>query len=212
MFDVRPFQERDLSALYAISLMTGHAGGDASHLYGDKRLMGHIYSAPYARLGPDLVRVAADQDGVVGFVAGALDTVAWEAILERDWWPALRAEYPKPDAAQPQTWSPDERRAAMIHSPEHTPLAIAEAYPAHLHLNLAPRAQGRGLGPKLLAAWLQLAADHRARAVHVGVNRANLKAIGFWQRYGFRDLAPTGAATNRTVWMGQTRAIRRSWT
>src|SRR5258708_24097706 len=173
---VRPFQEQDLGALYAISLMTGHAGSDASHLYRDGRLMGHIYSAPYARLGPDLVRVAADRDGVAGFVAGALDTVAWEATLERDWWPTLRAEYARPDAARAQTWSADERRPAMIHAPEHTPLAIAAAYPAHLHLNLAPRAQGRGLGPKLLAAWLQLAADQGARAAHVGVNRANLKA------------------------------------
>ena len=74
---VRPFQEQDLGALYAISLMTGHAGGDASHLYRDGRLMGHIYSAPYARLNPDLVHVAADRDGVVGFVAGALDTAPW---------------------------------------------------------------------------------------------------------------------------------------
>jgi ribosomal protein S18 acetylase RimI-like enzyme len=204
MFELRPLREQDLSALYAISLATGHAGGDASHLYRDGKLIGHIYSAPYARLNADLVRVAVDRDGVAGFVAGALDTVTWEATLERSWWPALRAVYANPDAAQSERWSPDERRAAMIHAPDHTPLAIAQAYPAHVHLNLAPRAQGQGLGTKLLAAWLQLAADQGARAVHVGVNRANLNAIGFWQRQGFRDLAPAGVATKRTVWMGRT--------
>jgi hypothetical protein len=56
----------------------------------------------------------------------------------------------------------------------------------------------------LLAVWLQLAADHGTRAVHLGVDRANLNAIGLWQRRSFRDLAPAGAATNRTVWMGRT--------
>jgi GNAT superfamily N-acetyltransferase len=139
--------------------------------------------------------------------------VTWEATLERSWWPVLRAVYANPDTAQSQTWSHDERRTAMIHAPEHTPPAIAEAYPAHVHLNLAPRAQGRGLGTRLLAVWLQLAADHGVRAVHVGVNRANLNAIGFWQRHGFRDLAPAGVATNRTVWMGRMdAAIRPSGT
>jgi len=57
---LRQFQSEDLSVLYAISLETGHLGGDASHLYGDPRLIGHIYSAPYALLDPDLVLVAAD--------------------------------------------------------------------------------------------------------------------------------------------------------
>jgi ribosomal protein S18 acetylase RimI-like enzyme len=204
MFELRPFQAPDLDALYAISLMTGHAGGDASHLYRDGRLIGHIYSAPYACLGADLVRVAADRDGVVGFVAGALDTLAWEATLERSWWPPLRAAYADPDPARSPAWNPDERRAAMIHAPERTPPAIAAACPAHVHLNLAPRAQGQGLGTRLLAAWLELAAARGAHAVHAGVNRANLRAIGFWRRHGFRDLATAGAATSRTVWMGRT--------
>jgi hypothetical protein len=44
--------------------------------------MGPIYSAPYARLNADFVRVAVDRDGVAGFVAGALDTVTWEATYE----------------------------------------------------------------------------------------------------------------------------------
>ncbi len=40
--------ERPPDACYSISLATGFAGGDASHLYRDPRLMGHIYIAPYA--------------------------------------------------------------------------------------------------------------------------------------------------------------------
>jgi len=41
----------------------GTRGGDASHLYKDAELMGHIYSAPYALLEPGLVLVAVDGDG-----------------------------------------------------------------------------------------------------------------------------------------------------
>ena len=44
MIKLRQFRSGDLDALYAISLATGHEGGDASHLYKDAALMGNIYS------------------------------------------------------------------------------------------------------------------------------------------------------------------------
>ena len=50
MIQLRQFRSGGLNALYAISLATGHEGGDASHLYEDAKLMGHVYSAPYALL------------------------------------------------------------------------------------------------------------------------------------------------------------------
>ena len=80
----------------AISLATGFAGGDASHLYDDPRMMGHIYSAPYALLDPGLALVVEDGQGVAGFVVGTVDTSSWERKLEREWWPSLRRQYADP--------------------------------------------------------------------------------------------------------------------
>jgi GNAT superfamily N-acetyltransferase len=200
---LRRFQSEDLNALYAVSLATGHEGSDASHLYRDAELMGHIYSAPYALLEPDLVLIVIDGDGVAGFAAGATDTLSWEDTLERNWWPALRRKYPDPEEALSATWTADQRRAFMIHHPERTPHSVAKTYPAHLHLNLLPRVQGQGVGLILLNAWLDLATRRGATAVHIGVNRANQKALRFWSRNGFTDLKPEGRSGGRTVWMGQ---------
>ena len=200
---LREFQSGDLDALYAISLATGHEGGDASHLYADARLMGQIYSAPYALLEPSLVLVVVDADEVVGFAAGSTDTLLWEDRLERDWWPELRRQYPDPDDASRASWTPDQRRASAIHHPERAPRDVVKAYPAHLHLNLLPRAQQKGTGSKLLAAWLELASRRGATRVHVGVNRANLRALRFWSRCGFAELKPEGRVAGRTVWMGR---------
>jgi hypothetical protein len=93
MPDIRPFRTVDLEALYAVSLATGHEGGDASHLYEDRKLIGHIYAAPYARLDPDFALVACDEHGVAGFAVGTPDTAVWFRRLERDWWPSLRNIY-----------------------------------------------------------------------------------------------------------------------
>jgi hypothetical protein len=73
MIKLRQFQSADLNALYAVLLATGHEGGDASHFYEEAKLMGHIYSAPYALFEPALVLVV-DGDEVAGFAAGAIDT------------------------------------------------------------------------------------------------------------------------------------------
>lgn len=206
MIKLREFRSGDLDALYAISLATGHEGGDASHLYRDAELMGHIYSAPYALLEPGLVLVAVDGDEVAGFAAGAVNTLQWEDVLEQSWWPALRRRYPDPDAASLASWTADQRRAAAIHHPERAPRDVVNAYPAHLHLNLLPSVQGRGVGSMLLRAWLELASTRGATAVHVGVNRANLRALRFWRQNSFQNsfkaLNPEGRVA-RTVWMGR---------
>ena len=198
----RPARADDLDALYAISLATGFSGGDAGHLYQDGRLLGHIYSVPYARLAPDLALVAEDDAGVAGFAVGAIDTRDWEARLEREWWPALRMQYAPPSGA-PDDWTPDQRRCAMIHRPERAPANIARDYPAHLHMNLLPRMQHRGAGAMLLRAWLSRAADRGAQAVHVGVNRTNLRALAFWERHDFQELAADQGSAARTAWMGR---------
>src|SRR3954447_25645883 len=78
MLTVRPFRADDLDDLYDISLATGEAGGDGAHLYVDPKLIGHIYSAPYARLEPQLALVVEDEQGVAGFVVGTADTSAWK--------------------------------------------------------------------------------------------------------------------------------------
>lgn len=201
MVTLRPFRLEDLDALYAISLATGHEGGDASHLYADPRLIGHIYSAPYALLEPDLALVAVDEEGVVGFAVGTIDTASWEETLERDWWPDLRNQYDDPGAASAAS-TPDQKRAFMIHHPVRTPPAVVRTYPAHLHVNLLPRAQGHGAGVVLVDAWVERATKRCAGAVHVGVNGANARALKFWRRCGFETLKLGGAAS-RTVWMGR---------
>src|SRR5262245_48631482 len=136
MIDIRPVKAADIEALYSISLLTGLAGADASHLYRDPKMIGHIYTAPYALLEPALSLVAEDGLGVAGYVLGTLDTLAWEERLEREWWPALRRRYRDPADIAPEARTPDEFRAFVIHHPERTPRPVAESYPAHLHLDL----------------------------------------------------------------------------
>jgi len=183
---IRAVRPDDLPALYRVALATGDSGQDATALYRDGALVGHLYAAPYAALEPDFALVAQDAAGVGGYIVGALDTLAFEARLEQGWWPDLRRRYPDP-TGDPQRWSLDEVRAWQIHHPRAPPARITDPYPSHLHINLLPHLQGQGLGKALIDAWLARIAAAGSRGVHLGVSPANHRAIRFYRAYGFDE-------------------------
>ena len=201
MVQVRPLEHNDLDALYVIALLTGDNGGDASPLHADPRLIGHIYAAPYAVLSPQTAFVAEDEHGVAGYIVGALDTRAFEARLERDWWPALRARYADPSGRPPESWTADEMRAWLIHHPYPTPERVLADHPSHLHINLLPRLQGQGMGKALMDRFLGALRAAGSPGVHLGTGEANVRARRFYDLYGFSTVERPVGARSRTVWM-----------
>ena len=183
---IRDVQPGDLDALYRIALATGDSGADAARLYEDPKLVGRLYAAPYAVLAPEFALVVEDASGVGGYIVGALDTLAFEARLEAEWWPALRRDYADP-AGAPKDWSLDQLRAYQIHHPRPPPARITDPYPSHLHINLLPRLQGRGLGQALIDAWLARLAAAGSRGMHLGVSPVNHRAIRFYRAYGLEE-------------------------
>ena len=200
---VRTAALRDTNDLHAICLKTGAGGKDASALYDDPKLIGHIYAAPYVSLPGCISFVAEDRQGVLGYAVGVPDTRTFERRLESDWWPGLRMTYPEP-AGDRAGWSHDERRAWMIHHPRPVPEDIVCDYPAHIHMNLLSRARGRGVGTRLLEVWIEEAKNLNVTGVHAGVGAANRAGLKFWSARGFAPLRsdPAGGSQG-TVWTGQ---------
>lgn len=201
---VRSAERDDRAALYRICRLTGDAGEDASRLYDDPDLLGHVYVGPYAALEPEHALVLEDGDGVSGYCVGALDTVAFHARVRERWLPPLRARYPDP-AGDPGGWSPDQRLMRLLHDADVAfPLALAPelaGYPSHLHIDLLPRAQGRGDGRRLLEALLARLRAHGSPGLHLGVDVRNRRAIGFYAHLGFVPLLQQG--DGRALWMGK---------
>jgi ribosomal protein S18 acetylase RimI-like enzyme len=200
MVEIRGYEPDDLDALYRIALATGRAGGDASALYRDPRLIGHVYAGPYATLFPELVLVAEDADGVAGYILGALDTRTFESRQEAEWWPALRRHYPDPASVPSGQRTPDQQRCHRIHHPLRMPDAIVADYPSHLHINLMPRVQRRGVGRRLVERWLELARAMGSRGVHLGVNNANRAAMEFYRASGFQELDSPVPSMAQAIW------------
>ncbi len=191
---IRPYRPADLGALYRICLLTGDNGKDASSLFHDPKLLGHVFAAPYGLFEPSLAFVAEDTEGVGGYILGALDTQAFEEWLESKWWPDLRARYPDPPPGLPrEQWTPDQRVAHMIHHPWQISGELAARYPSHLHIDLVPRLQGSGYGRQLMKTLTAALRDQGSPGVHFHVTRGNSNAPGFYRHLGFTELPATEA-------------------
>jgi len=179
----------DRAAVYDVCLRTGDDGTDAGPALreSDRHLMGDVWAGPYLDIEPGTALVADDEHGVMGYVVGTGDSRRFEAACEREWWPRLRATNPAPEGV-PHAWSLADRLRHLVHHPVLSPDDVVSTFAAHLHLNVLPRAQGRGVGPLLLAAALDLLRGDGVPGVHVGVGPGNVRANAFWERGGFREV------------------------
>jgi ribosomal protein S18 acetylase RimI-like enzyme len=191
---IRPYRDRDLEDLYRICLQTGDSGQDATSVFEDPRILGHVFAAPYGLFEPSLAFVAEDEAGVGGYIVAALDSRAFAERLEADWWPALRGRYPAPPPGlAPDRWTPDQRVAHWIHDPFPVPDDLAEDYPSHLHINLVPRLQSQGLGRQLMDTLVRALREQGSAGVHFFVQPANQRAAGFYRHLGFTVIPAEGA-------------------
>lgn len=194
---VRPFRGEDTDAVYDVCLRTGASGADATG-QADVTLFGDVWAGPYLAVAPHLAYIAEDEQGVAGYVLGALDTRAFEAACEQSWWPPLRRRHEEPTGS-PATWTLPDRLAYLVHHPPQTPDDVLDGRPSHLHVNLLPRAQGQGHGATLTATVLTALSSAGSPGVHLGVDPTNVRAQRFYVRQGFAEIA----RDHDVVWLGR---------
>ena len=186
---IRRYQPGDLDELYRFCLQTAKGGQDGTALFRDPRLPGHLYAAPYAVFEPSLAFVAEDATGVGGYIVAARDSHAFEHHLEQDWWPVLRVSYPEPAEDVAAELSAQEQFALRyIHHPWPTPGELARLFPAHLHIDLLPRLQGRGLGRQLIETLISGLRGQGSPGLHLFVGASNHRAPAFYRHLGFTEL------------------------
>jgi len=79
---------------------------------------------------------------------------------------------------------------------------LTAAYPAHLHVNLAPTFRNLGIGARLVDTFAKDAARAGAPGMHV-VTGANARNIGFYGRNGFRELGRALSNANEVVFLAR---------
>jgi ribosomal protein S18 acetylase RimI-like enzyme len=183
---IRPANANDRDAIHEICLKTGDNGADGTALYHYPELLSAVYVDPYLRHDLSCCFVAEDEEGVCGYTLSALNarkTLEW---AEREYLPALREKFPVEGVGTTRT-PHDQELVMLLHEPFKVP-EFAEQYPSELHIDLLPRAQGKGLGRLLIQRlWDELRKQGSA-GVFLGVGWENRRAQAFYRHLGFEEL------------------------
>ena len=187
---IRPFRSGDEPDLAHICCGTGDSGKDGSGLLADDRIWGDIWVLPYAKHDPTLAWVVEDGEGhAIGYTVSTTDTDTFNSWFKADWWPEAVKKYnrsPPEDGAKP---SRTETTLGFGDTTGSKPLDAALAdYPAHLHIDLMPPAQGKGLGRKLIMTNLKALQDKGVKGVHLGASATNEGACAFYRKLGFKEV------------------------
>ena len=175
---------------------------DATGHWSTDDLLPDLYLSPYTSYAPDRVLVVADTtDRPVGYLLVVPDTLDFV-----EWWraevtPGFRAKYPR--TAPP---SADGRDEQWFHDVGYEPERMIatdvgldlERFPAHLHIDLLPEAQGQGLGRALMRDAAARLVAEGVPGIHLVFDTANTGARAFYDRLGWRPILP-GAPGVRVI-------------
>ena len=187
-FEIRNYHITDLSSLYKICLLTANNGGDASSLLDDADLAGHLFAAPYAFFEPNLCFILLKNATPCGYVLGTQDSMNFQEKCEKKWFPELRKRYMFPDE---KDGSLQANFIRYLHQGQDL-IDDLNDYPAHLHIDILPSAQGKGNGRQLIQKFLNQLKVSNVKGVHLIVRKQNTSAVGFYKHIGFQKLRKLG--------------------
>jgi len=194
-FSIRSYKSADTSAAYEICLKTGNSGQDATHLFSDPLVLGHIYVGPYMEFEPQSVFILEDDQGPCGYIIGVLDSQTYYQWMHSEWLPKIRVDYKKP-TGDPDTWNKTEKITNLLFQPESQ--RLFPGFPAHLHIDLLSRAQGKGQGKLMMDHFIDYIRKNKIPGVHLELSVNNDRAFGFYCKYGLQELD----RNNESIFMG----------
>jgi ribosomal protein S18 acetylase RimI-like enzyme len=199
---IRPATAGDERRAYFVCLKTGDHGQDGEPFYrDDPDALGRIFVGPYLAFERELSLILQDDQGICGYALGAVDSRSFYARYDTEWRPALCSRFPAPDG-DPARWTRAQHAHRSYHHPDYFCPEPYDLYPSHLHIDLLPRAQGRGYGRRMLEQLMDNLRRRGSPGAHLGVSALNTRAYGFYQRLGFGELTRVGEGTEATIYMG----------
>jgi ribosomal protein S18 acetylase RimI-like enzyme len=200
---IRDYRPGDEGPAYFVCLKTGNQGDDGEPFYReDPDALGRIYVGPYLKFEPDLALMLEDDEGVCGYALGAIDSRRFYDRYEREWRPAICAQFPEP-RGEASNWSRVEAVYHAYHHPDYYCPEPYDAYPAHLHIDLIARAHRQGHGRRMMNEVMNRLRAKGAPGVHLGMAGSNDRAYHFYTSLGFVELCRRGEGDDETIYMGR---------
>ncbi len=183
---IRKYRPEDRQALRTICYDTGLMGEPIDPYFGCADLFADYWMNYYTDHEPESAFVAEMNGGVVGYLVGCKDTCVYREVQKNVVMPAIRRKL------FTFGYRIDRRFFAFVFRYLRSmwrgefPDEPADAFPAHLHMNVVDGCRNAGIGSKLLAEYLEYLRKNGVRGLHLGTTSYNKLAVPFYGKWGFR--------------------------
>ena len=181
--NIRNATLQDLPYLYEVCHQTGYQGTDATGHISDRYLLGQIFMAPYVIHNPEWCWVVTNQGVPVGYLVTCPDTQVFCEWLEHTWLPKVRTIYPKQE--NPSFSDFEIIIRSILYKQAKAPEWLSD-YPTHIHIDLLPDYQRKGIGRKLFDIFHEKCLEQNIKGVYIEVAKANESAMTFYQKIGYQ--------------------------
>ena len=185
---VRHFAAADEEAVRRICFDTALAGRPMRDVFDDETWVSEALVGYYIRFERTHLHVAEVNGCVSGYLSGCADTIRYERQFARRIVPRLILRFGVRghivQASGRAMVAAAVRHARAWWRVKH---AVVRDWPAHLHVNLAAAARGRGLGTRLVGEFLAQMRAAGVPGVHVATQSD--AARRFFLRSGFEEFA-----------------------
>jgi GNAT superfamily N-acetyltransferase len=185
---IRCYKKDDRQAIRDIAYNTALLGEPATPLLDDKELIADILTAYFTDHEPESCFLAEAEGKVAGYITGARNAQAMHAAFSAVVLPRILFRV----LTSPLLLKKSNRVSAYnfirsvfmgeFHLPD-----IYEEYPAMLHINIAGEFRGKGVGAKLMSAYLEYLKSNNIPGVHLAA--MSEEGGAFFRKQGFKLLS-----------------------
>jgi len=185
-FTIRPYQPSDERHVRRLCFETALYGRPIQSVFSDEAFISEAWLSYYWRFEPDLFWVAADDQGVLGYLTGSADTVLFQ---RRYLWriaPSLMRQFlSRRHWRQPLFRVVLRQWRTLLSCGSRSSRGFLHDFPAHCHVNVALAARGQGVGLALVGTFLKALRTRKIRAAHVAT--ATLGGSRLFRKAGFSN-------------------------
>ncbi len=168
---IRAYKEKDIENLRTIC----HETATAKEFVENKELVCTLYCDYYYEQEPENIFVAVTkEDEAVGYIICAEDYKKFFSTFNKNYLSKVK-KLSKAKALE-------QRFMPLMYC------KVKKKYPAHLHINLLPPAQGKGMGRKLIDTLCKHLAEKGVKGLSLTVGGDNKGAIAFYKKLGFKKV------------------------
>lgn len=158
------------------------------------------WTIPYVRHYGEYGRVAVADGRIAGYILSVPEVSTYEREVEPPYRDRAAGILHRLSGVLSQDSLRDLEASVVTPTGEIPGMKrILGEYPAHLHIDVHPGYQGRGLGRLLMDALLRHHRRIGTRGIHLIAGAENAGALAFYRRYGMDELSLRGGNDDLVV-------------